>query len=142
VAAISGVTAMPLMVVGAWVVQDHVAGQFAVPDAAVFPAVATPSAVDGTWASQVRLTCGLAGVLFQSVRVTLNVAVHPFAAVGALTKVTLTPACGFVTVQAKFEMDSVPAGSTSPIPMVEPWVALPEQTRDSRPSAHVLAAPG
>lgn len=133
---------MPLIVVGAWVVHDHVAGQLAVPVAAVFPAVATPKAIPGTFASQVRLTCGSAGVVFHSVRVTLNVAVHPLAAVGALTSVTVTPACGFVTVKAKFEMDSVPSGSTSPMPIVEPSVALPEQMRDSRPSAQVLAAPG
>lgn len=88
----AAVTATPLMVVGAWVVHDQVAGQFAVPVAPTLPVVATPSATPGTWASQVSVTCGAAGVVLQSVRVTLKVAVQPFAGVGALTRLTLTPA--------------------------------------------------
>lgn len=55
VAAIAADTAIPLIVVGAFCVQLHVAGQFAVPLIFTFPVVPTPSATPGTLAIHVML---------------------------------------------------------------------------------------
>lgn len=141
-AAMAVVTVMPLTVAGAVVSQLQVAGQFVEPDAVQLPVSWIVVLTVGTAASHVIVTAGAAGVLAQLVRVTEKVATHELAAVGALASATVTPVCGLVTVNWKFEMLVVPAGIWLAIDKAVVVALLPEQLRLSVPITHALTAPG
>lgn len=68
-AAIAVVTVMPLIVVGALIVHDQLAGQFVVPVAAQLPLSCVDTLTLEPLFVQVMLIWGLAGVLDQVVRV-------------------------------------------------------------------------
>ena len=79
--------------------------------------------VDGT--SHVIRTCGCVGLVAQPFRTVSNRATQPLANVGALTRATETPACGFNTVNAKFAMLVVPLGKLELMFTSVTFVALP-----------------
>jgi len=142
-AAMAVVTLIPFIVVGALLVQLHEAGQFGEPDAAQFPVSFVDTFTVPKLLFHVMLICGPTFWVVKSLRVTLNVAVQPLAAVGAVTRETTTPVCGLLTVKAKLLIDVVPGGKLGAMEIALLTAGLPAQTRRFSAVPHIVdVAPG
>jgi hypothetical protein len=136
------VTVTPPTSVGAVAAQDHDTGQFAVDVAAQLPSVSTEAVVVGTSIDQVMLMFGAEGTDAQFVRETRNVATHAFACVGALSKLTVTPDCGLLTVKLNPVIDVTPPGMLLAIDTVVSTFAVPLHTRSRLAYVQFDGAPG
>lgn len=142
VAAMPADTEIPLMVCGAVAVHAQLAGHVAVPGSLSTPVLLTVNATPGTSIDQFKSRFGCTKPPAQFERATLKVATHPFAKLGAVTKLTTTPLCGLVTTKLKPEIALTPPAIFVAIEIVLCTFAVPEQTLSCEATTQLDAADG
>jgi hypothetical protein len=111
-AAMAVVIWVPFTVTGACTAQLHDVGQNVEPGSPQLPVCSTDTVVVGTLAFQFIVMVGRAGAVAPQLDLaTLKRATQLLAALGVCVRLTVTPGCGFWTVNVKPEMLVVPAGT-------------------------------